>query len=161
MEVPLNLNMCPNEGFILDKKRKKRETNDPNPEHFWSVLEEVNLICKKKFDENSWGAKKIKEQLSLQMSETSVRKYLANFLYDDDTCALYHRSTKIGDNHRRVLSKEEMIAEINVNHKIDHRKSDAVYATLRKSYFPAHCSLRKYQITVQASYKMFSMPSSG
>ncbi|VDI54198.1 Hypothetical predicted protein [Mytilus galloprovincialis] len=70
------------------------------------------------------------------MSETSVRKYLANFLYDDDTCALYHRSTKIGDNHRRVLSKEEMIAEINVNHKIDHRKSDAVYETLRKSYFP-------------------------
>ncbi|XP_071143025.1 uncharacterized protein [Mytilus edulis] len=139
MEVPLNLNMCPDEGFILDKKRKKRETNDPNPEHFWSVLEEVNLICKKKFDENSWGAKKIKEQLSLQMSETSVRKYLANFLYDDDTCALYHRSTfctKIGDNHRRVLSKEEMIAEINVNHKIDHRKSDAVYETLRKSYFP-------------------------
>ncbi|CAG2229035.1 recQ [Mytilus edulis] len=56
------------------------------------------------------------------MSETSVRKYLANFLYDDDTCALYHRSTKIGDNHRRVLSKEEMIAEINVNHKIDHHK---------------------------------------
>ncbi|XP_063414526.1 uncharacterized protein LOC134696595 isoform X1 [Mytilus trossulus] len=44
MEVPLplNLNMCPNEGFILDKKRKKRETNDPNPKHFWSVLEEVN-----------------------------------------------------------------------------------------------------------------------
>ncbi|CAG2217370.1 unnamed protein product [Mytilus edulis] len=65
------------------------------------------------------------------MSETSVRKYLANFLYDDDTCALYHRSTKIGDNHRRVLSKEEMIAEINANHK-----SDAVYETLRKSYFP-------------------------
>ncbi|CAG2204055.1 unnamed protein product [Mytilus edulis] len=29
-----------------------------------------------------------------------------------------------------------MIAEINVNHKIDHRKSDAVYETLRKSYFP-------------------------
>ncbi|CAG2198194.1 unnamed protein product [Mytilus edulis] len=31
----------------------------------------------------------------------------------------------------RVLSKEEMIAEINANHK-----SDAVYETLRKSYFP-------------------------
>ncbi|CAC5411140.1 unnamed protein product [Mytilus coruscus] len=29
-----------------------------------------------------------------------------------------------------------MIVEINNNHKIDHRKSDAIYETLRKSYFP-------------------------
>ncbi|CAC5373668.1 unnamed protein product [Mytilus coruscus] len=29
-----------------------------------------------------------------------------------------------------------MIVEINNNHKTDHRKSDAVYETLRKSYFP-------------------------
>ncbi|CAC5416750.1 unnamed protein product [Mytilus coruscus] len=29
-----------------------------------------------------------------------------------------------------------MIVEINNNHKTDHRKSDAIYETLRKSYFP-------------------------
>ncbi|CAG2187197.1 unnamed protein product [Mytilus edulis] len=63
------------------------------------------------------GVLKIKEQLSLQLSGTSVRKYLANFLYDDDTCALYHKSTKIGDDQRIVLSKEDMIAGINANHK--------------------------------------------
>lgn len=29
------------EGYFFEKIRKKRETNDPNPEQFWSILTEV------------------------------------------------------------------------------------------------------------------------
>ena len=34
---------CENKGFILDKKKRKRKTNDTNPGHFWSVIEDVKL----------------------------------------------------------------------------------------------------------------------
>ena len=70
------------------------------------------------------------------MGETSIRKYLSNFMFDQDTMSLYHRSTKVGESHRRVLTKDDMIAEINRNHRVDHRKSDAIYETLRRTYFP-------------------------
>lgn len=40
----------PDEGYFFEKVRKKRETNDPNPEQFWSILKEVEKICKLKAD---------------------------------------------------------------------------------------------------------------
>lgn len=40
MYMPVNKTFCANEGFLLDKKR---ETNDPNEEHFWSVLHK--FVC--------------------------------------------------------------------------------------------------------------------
>ena len=97
-----------NEGFILDKKKRKRETNDTNPEHFWSVIEDVKGICKLKSKHANWGAKslfslsllvfyvtcndisviyvtkKIKEELNTMMGKTSIRKNIANFMYDEE-----------------------------------------------------------------------------
>ena len=70
------------------------------------------------------------------MGETSIRKYITNFMYDEETDAVFHRSNKVDEPHRRILSKEELCIHIEQNHKVDHRKSDAVYETLRKSYFP-------------------------
>lgn len=65
----------PDEGYFLEKVRKTLETNDPNPEQFWSVLKEVEKICKLKADHPSWGAKRIKDEIGLQMGETTVRKH--------------------------------------------------------------------------------------
>lgn len=48
--------------FFL-KERKKQGTNDPKPEQFWSVLKEVETICKLKTDNPSWGAKRIKDEI--------------------------------------------------------------------------------------------------
>ncbi|CAG2228361.1 unnamed protein product [Mytilus edulis] len=45
-------------------------------------------------------------------------------------------STTVTEFHRKVLSKGELLEEIQKNHKTDHRKSDTVYETLRKSFFP-------------------------
>ena len=127
---------CPDEGFVISKKRRDRETNDTNPEHFWAVYEDVFRVCKLKNTNKNWGAKRIKEELALQMGETSIRKYMANFMYDEDTDSIFSRSNKVGDDHRKVLQKEELITQIQKNHAVDHRKSDAIYETLRKTYFP-------------------------
>jgi hypothetical protein len=132
----MEASVCPDEGFVIDKIKRKRETNDPSPEQFWSVMKEVEKICKLKSENPAWGAKRIKEELELQMGETSIRKYIANYIFDADTGSVFYRSSKVNEPHRRVLTKDEMISEINRNHCLDHRKSDAVYETLRKSYFP-------------------------
>uniref|UniRef100_A0A8W8LLQ1 Integrase catalytic domain-containing protein n=1 Tax=Magallana gigas TaxID=29159 RepID=A0A8W8LLQ1_MAGGI len=124
------------EGYFFEKIRKKRETNDPNPEQFWYILKEVEKICKVKADHPSWGAKRIKDEIGLQMGETTVRKHLSNFILDIDTGCVFFRSSKVNEQHRRVLSKDELVAEIKKNHAVDHRKSDAVYETIRKTYFP-------------------------
>lgn len=44
------------EGYYFEKVRKKCETNDPNPEQFWSILKEVEKICKVKADHHLHGA---------------------------------------------------------------------------------------------------------
>lgn len=51
-----------------EKKKKKRETNDPNQEQFWSVLKVLGKICKLKC-----GAKRNKDEIELQMGEKTVR----------------------------------------------------------------------------------------
>lgn len=53
------------EGYLFEKVRKKRKTNDPNPEQFWSNLLEVEKICKVKADHSLWGAKRIKDEIGL------------------------------------------------------------------------------------------------
>ncbi|XP_071145881.1 uncharacterized protein [Mytilus edulis] len=124
------------EGFVITNERKKKVTNDPSPEQFWAVQDEVFSICKAKYTNKSWGAKRIKDALGLQMGETSIRKYVSNFLYDKDLDSIFYRSTTVTEFHRKVLSKGELLEEIQKNHKTDHRKSDTVYETLRKSFFP-------------------------
>ena len=124
------------EGFVITNERKKKVTNDPSPEQFWAVQDEVFSICKAKYTNKSWGAKRIKDVLGLQMGETSIRKYVSNFLYDKDLDSIFYRSTTVTEFHRKVLSKGELLEEIQKNHKTDHRKSDTVYETLRKSFFP-------------------------
>lgn len=47
----------PNEGYVFDKARKKRETNDPSPEHFWSIIERSEEL---KAECSSGGSKRIK-----------------------------------------------------------------------------------------------------
>lgn len=128
--------VCPDDGYIFEKVKKKRETNDPSPEQFWSVMKDVEKICKLKAENSAWGAKRIKEELGISMGETSVRKYVSNFIYDIDTESTFYRSSKVSEVHRRVLSKDQLIVEIQRNHNVDHRKSDAIYETIRKTFFP-------------------------
>lgn len=122
-------------GYFFEKIRKKQETNDPNPKQFWSILKEVKNICKVKADHPSWGAKRIKDEIGLQMGETTVRKHLSNFILDIGTGCVFFRSSKVNEQHRRVLSKGELVAKIKKNHAVDHRKSVAVYEMIRKTYF--------------------------
>lgn len=96
----------------------------------------MEKICKLMADHPSWGAKRIKDEIGLQMGETTVREHLSNFIFDIDTGCVFFRSWKVTDQHRRVLSKDELVAEIKRNHVLDHRKSDAVNETIRKMYFP-------------------------
>lgn len=63
-----------------------------------------------------------------QMRGTTARKHLSNFILDIDTGCVFFRSSKVNKQHRRVMSKEELVAEIQKNH--------AVYETTRKTYFP-------------------------
>lgn len=51
---------------LPEKVRKKRETNDPTPEQFWSNIKEFEKICKVKADHPSWGAKTMKDEIGLQ-----------------------------------------------------------------------------------------------
>lgn len=76
----------------------------------------------------AWGANNIKDEMGPQMGGTTVRKHLSNFILDIDTGCVFFRSSKVNKQHRRVMSKEELVAEIQKNH--------AVYETIRKTYFP-------------------------
>lgn len=116
---------------FFKKVRKRRETNDSNPEQFWSILREIEKICKLKEDHPSWGTKRIMDEIGLKMGETTVRKHLSNFILDIDTGCVFFKSSKVNEQHRRVLSKYELVAEIKENHAVDHRKSAAVYETIR------------------------------
>lgn len=57
-------------------------------------------------------------------------------IFDIDTGCVFFRSSQVNKQHRRVLLKDELVAEIKRNHAVDHRKSDAVYQKIRKTYFP-------------------------
>lgn len=69
------------------------------------------------------------------MGETTVRKHLSNFILETETGCVFCRSSKVNEQHRRVLSKDELVAEIKKNHAVDPHKSDAVYEMIRKTYF--------------------------
>lgn len=61
--------------FFLRKwqKWKKRKTNDPDTEQFKSVLKEVEKICKLMAVYLSYGGKIIKDEIGLQIGETTVQ----------------------------------------------------------------------------------------
>lgn len=82
------------------------------------------------------GSKKNQGRNRTSNGGTTVRKHFSNFILDIDTDCVFFRSSKVNEHHRRVLSKDELVAEIKKNHAVDHRKSDAVYDTIRKTYFP-------------------------
>lgn len=65
------------------------------------------------------------------MGDTTVQKHLSNFIFDIDMGCVFFKSSKVNEQHRRVLSKYELVAEIMKNHVVDHRKSAAVYETIR------------------------------
>lgn len=70
------------------------------------------------------------------MGETTVRKHLSNFILDINTGCVFFRSSKVNEQHWKVLSKDGLVAEMKKSNAIDHRNSDAVYKTIRKTYFP-------------------------
>lgn len=53
------------EGYLFEKVRKKRKTNDPNPEQFWSNLLEVEKICKVKADHGAQKESRMKSDFRL------------------------------------------------------------------------------------------------
>ena len=70
----------------------------------------------------------------------AVRGPLKNFSVSTFTMlnpnALYRKSQDLNVDHRKYSSKESLIEVIKENHKKDHRKSEAIYDSLRTSVFP-------------------------
>lgn len=66
---------------LFGESEEKRETNDPNPAQFWSVLKEAEKICKLQADHPKWGAKRIKEEIGPQMRETTIWRHFFDFLF--------------------------------------------------------------------------------
>ena len=68
--------------------------------------------------------------------ERWTKKILAEFFYDEKSGNVFKRSTDLNTIHRRCLSREEMIKLIKQNHETDHKKSLAIYETIRRTAFP-------------------------
>jgi len=116
----------PDDGYFLAAKRRKGISKDPNPYSFWIDMPFLIQIAKAKEENPNWGAKKSLDELHVAYSERS----------DAESKCLYRKSQDLNVNHRKCSSKESLIEVIKENHKKDHRKSEAIYDSLRTSVFP-------------------------
>ena len=77
-------------------------------------------------------------QFSMSCMSQTVRglTFLSLYFYDAESKCLYRKSQDLNVDHRKYSSKESLIEVIKENHKKDHRKSEAIYDSLRTSVFP-------------------------
>ena len=93
-----------------------------------------------KIGELQLGKRKISEYLKSQQSttasESQIRCYCTNFLYDCEEEQLYIRSTEVNTCHRRCVTREELTKLIQGEHGRDHHRAETLYESLRCSYYP-------------------------
>ncbi|GFN93908.1 Pol polyprotein [Plakobranchus ocellatus] len=126
---------------IPNKRKKVPATKDASPESFWASFQDITAVTKVKASNPRWGPSKIERNLkslrhSITISQRMIKKYTALYFYDQETNGVYFRSTCPTSKHRRCLTKAEVILKIRENHASDHRKSDAIYASLRSDFYP-------------------------
>lgn len=79
---------------------------------------------------------------------------MSNFSFDFETESVFYRSTKINDCQKRVLWKDELIAEIKKN-----MRSTIVKATpsMRRSGSYFSSDQRKYQASFQVEFGVYEV----
>ena len=121
----------PDDGYVFAAKRRKGKSKDPNPDSF---LIDIPFLMQRR--KSKLGSQKNLDELHVAYSERSVNKFLSWYFYETESKCLYRKSQDLNANHRKCLSKESLIEIIKENHKKDHRKSEAIYDSLRTSVFP-------------------------
>ena len=134
----------PNDGIIFGPKAEKRKCSTKDrPLIFWASYEQIKIITKLKALNARWGANKILTQIRANNptgldfgSERIVHKRLEHYFFDAESDSVFFKSHDNSVNHRQCLSKDELIDYIQKDHQKDHRKSRAIYESLRKAYYP-------------------------
>lgn len=138
MDSQVQSSSLPNEGIIFTKSKNKPCKTKDRPELFWANYAEIETIVKLKQKNPQWGANRIKincPNLDLG-SDRHIRKRMETFFYDEDCDCIFFKSQDNKTGHRRCLKKEELVEMIRKNHDRDHRKSRAIYESLRDLYYP-------------------------
>ena len=138
---------------IGTKARNQPKTKDRNAEKVWSVLGEIKATCVTKARNRKWGKRKIaihpQSQLSMTVNESQIQRYCDSFLYDLEEETLYYKSTELNENHRKCVTREELIELLEGEHERDHRHAETCYSSLREKYHPV------VRETIIALYKQF------
>lgn len=68
--------------------------------------------------------------------------------------SVFYRISKVNKAHGRVLTKHQMIAEIQQNPCVDQRRSDAMYKTIRKTHFGVDHHTLAYHTLAHSSHNI-------
>ncbi len=131
------------EGYrigTVKRKFKKPLTKDRNAERFWAQQKDIVEVCQLKASKDTWGKRKIYQHL-LQLgksisSETKVGHYLEKFFFDHSENALFFKSCEANVQHRRCVTKDQLIDLLRQEHERDHRSAETCYESLRGEVYP-------------------------
>ena len=127
-------------------KAKDRGTNK-----FWASFDDIVTVCKSKASWKTWSKKIINEFSATgsptTISEIRAKTALENFFFSPYGEALFFHSSEVSVQHRRCITKEQLIEEIKDCHARNHQQFNACYESLRSQICPVACD------TVQLLFK--------
>ena len=98
----------PRWGILIDKKRRKGVSKDPNTETFWADMPYIILIAKTKEINPNWGPKKLLSELKLGYTERTVKGMLTLYFYDSKVGCMFRKSVENNVHHRKCVSKDQL-----------------------------------------------------
>ena len=124
------------EGFEIKAKgvRRKPLSKDTNAEAFWADFDNICNVTQLKEENPKWG--RLKYQNKYQKSAKVKRKSSSNCISLTAQIKLFRKSQCLEISHRPCVTKEELIELIRENHRLDHRKGDTIYESLRRTVYP-------------------------